>query len=142
MMFYLTILEFIISIYWFVNSLLFKDMKSLLDPTFKKCKQCLFSSLFALFFQNLDFMFFIFTLYNLLKFFEDPAHEKSGFSNKRKYYFIVSIIASFIYSYSVFLGELNGLSVINFNFYLNLFKFFDIFYKYILYFLAYVNLLR
>jgi hypothetical protein len=111
-MFYLTILEFIISIYWFTNSLLIQDMKSLLDPSLKKCKQCLFSSLFALFFQNLDWMIFIFTIYNLLKFFEDPAHEKSGFANKKKYYFIISFISSSIYSYFIFLGELNGLSVI------------------------------
>ena len=108
MMFYLTIFEFIISIYWFVNSLLFTKMKDLLDPTLNKCKQCLYSSLFALFFQNFDWMIFICTLYNLLKFFEDPAHEKSGFAKKRKWYFIVSIIVALIYSYFIFLDFLGN----------------------------------
>ncbi len=111
MMFYLTLLEILISIYWLTNSVLFQNINSIGDDL-NKCKKCLISSIFSVFFQNLDWMVFLCTLYNLLKFFEDPAHEKSGYAYKSFWYFVVSVGVAFMYSYFIYIADLYGLSVI------------------------------
>ena len=110
MMFYLTLLEIVISIYWLTNSVLFKSISDLAD--YNICKKCFISSIFAVFFQNFDWMIFICTLYNLLKFFEDPAHEKSGYAHKSFWYFVISASVAFMFSYFVYIAGIYGLSVI------------------------------
>jgi len=110
MMFYLTILEMIISMYWLTNIILFKEISILKE--YNNCKKCIFSSFFAIFFQNLDWMIFICTLYNLLKFFEDPAHERNGYPNKKFLYFIFSIGVSVMFTWFVYIADLYGISVI------------------------------
>lgn len=110
MMVYLTMLETIISSYWLTNTIFFKKVIELGDVN-NKCKECFFSSIFSIFFQNLDWMFFQCTLYNLYKFFQDPAHEKSGYAYKFKWYVFISFSVSLLYTYFVLIAEIFGLSV-------------------------------
>jgi hypothetical protein len=109
-MLYLTLLEILISIYWLTNIIAFKKINNLsTDRT--KCIECFVSSIFSVFFQNLDWMVFICTLYNLLKFFEDPAHERTGYPYKSFWYFVISMGVSFLYSYFIFISDIYGISV-------------------------------
>lgn len=115
MMFYLTIFETIISFYWITNIIWLGDINELADSIdsgkTEKCSKCYISSIFSVFFQNFDWMIFICSLYNLYKFFQDPAHEKSGYPNKFKWYIGISFGSSFMYTYFVFIAEIFGLSV-------------------------------
>lgn len=106
MLFYLTITETLISLYWLCNGVFFFEVKQIKDH----CDFCFVSSLISIFIQTFEFSFFMCSLHNIRCFVKDPLKERN-FNKRLKWYFFISIGSSLLFTYSVFFTGIYGLSV-------------------------------
>jgi hypothetical protein len=107
MLFNLTIIEMLISLYWLVNGLFFTNVEIIMN----NCIPCFISSIISVFIQNFDWLFFTFSLHNLLVFVTDPFKERE-FTKRLKWYYIISFIVSGLFTYCVLATQIYGISVI------------------------------
>jgi hypothetical protein len=106
MLYYLTIVESFFSFYWLCNGIFFYKVQAIQD----NCEACFASSIFSIFIQSFDWVFFSCSLHNITCFVKDPLKEQN-FSRRLRVYFFISAGVSGIFTYSVFFSEIYGLSV-------------------------------
>jgi hypothetical protein len=124
MLYVLTWLELFLSAYWLINGMTLYNVKTINE----RCKYCFFNSLFSIFIQNFEWAFFTCSLHNLMCFMDESKELK--FKQRFKIYLIISLAMALGFTYTVFFTGIYGISVINYLF------------NYIIYILAYVNLLH
>jgi hypothetical protein len=73
MKFGLTVIQFIISIYWFFNYYFFFEVKNIL----MNCNLCFFFSLFLIFAHSLYWCFFVSVFHNLKAILDNPIESMS-----------------------------------------------------------------
>jgi hypothetical protein len=105
MLYYMTVLESLVSIQWLVNAIVFDKFGSIKE----KCGGCFIDSLLSIFIQNFNWVFFMCTLHNLLCFL-DPMKEQN-FQKRLKWYILIATGVSGLYTYTVFLSGIYGVSV-------------------------------
>jgi len=106
MLYYLTLVETLISVYWLCNGTIFYDVEKIST----NCGFCFISSIISIFIQCFDWIFFTCSLHNILLFVQDPLKEQT-FQFRLKMYFIISVAIASIFTYSVFLAGIYGISV-------------------------------
>jgi hypothetical protein len=106
MLFILTVVEFFISLYWLLNGTIFRNVTFIME----NCKACFFSSIISVFVQNFHWLFFTCSLHNLKCFVDNPIKEQN-FHRRMKWYIIISLVSSGLFTFFVFLTEIFGISV-------------------------------
>ncbi len=106
MLYFLTVVETLISIYWLCNGIFFYQV----DKIKQNCAECFFTSIFFIFIQTFDWAFFTCSLHNVLTFVRDPLKEKD-FSFRLKIYSFGSGAIAVMFTYGVFATGTYGLSV-------------------------------
>jgi hypothetical protein len=106
MLYLLTIVETLTSIYWLCNGIFFYSV----DVIKQNCEACFFNSIFFIFIQTFDWVFFTCSLHNIIGFVQDPLIEQ-GFNFRLKIYIILSLGVSGLFTYCVFATGTYGLSV-------------------------------
>lgn len=104
-LFFLTILELFMAVFWLSGSFIFQQAKDLQD----KCITCFFFSILTIFFQTLDWCNFACILHNLKTILEFPLEERN-FKKRLKFYVLNSFIVSGGYTLMVILTNLYGVS--------------------------------
>jgi hypothetical protein len=104
MLYYLTIVETLISLYWLVNGIMFYQVEMI--KTY--CSACFFTSIFYIFIQTFDWVFFTCSLHNILCF-QDPLKERN-FPSRLNLYILLSAGISGLFTYAVFATGTYGLS--------------------------------
>lgn len=74
------------------------------------CQLCYFSSIFSVFFYNFDWIFFGFSLHNLLTMINNP-HKEMNFDTRKRLYFIIAIIVAGMFAFIMVSGDIYGVSV-------------------------------
>lgn len=75
------------------------------------CQFCFFSSVFAVFFYNFDWIFFGFSLHNLLTMINNP-HKEMNFNTRLRWYLIIAFVVATSFAYLMVSGDIYGVSVI------------------------------
>jgi hypothetical protein len=74
------------------------------------CQLCYFSSIFSVFFYNFDWIFFGFSLHNLLTMINNP-HKEMNFDIRKRWYFIIAMIVAGMFAFIMVSGDIYGVSV-------------------------------
>lgn len=104
MLYYLTFVETFISLYWLINGFIFYQVEMIKA----NCASCFFTSIFYIFIQTFDWVFFTCSLHNIICF-QDPFKERN-FTSRLKLYIILSAAISGTFTYAVFATGTYGLS--------------------------------
>ena len=107
MKFGLTVIQFIISIYWFFNYYFFFEVKNILN----NFNLCFFFSLFLIFAHSLYWCFFVSVFHNLKAILDNPIDGILNFNNRLYRYLTITILCSIILTCTAYFTNIMGVSV-------------------------------
>ena len=106
MLFCITIFELLLSIYWLISAVFFYSAGQIKV----NCITGFVFTLFTVFIQVFEWVFFAFSLDNLLRLAIDPIAELA-FKNRFKIYLISASVLAVVFTFTVFNSGVFGISV-------------------------------